>query len=63
MVLTLVITCEGKGMEGREREEYGPTSKGLDRKGKEMGRERKGGEGEERVGSSLPSNKIWFPRA
>jgi len=28
-------------MEGREREEQGPTSKGLDRKGRETGREKK----------------------
>jgi len=30
----------------------GPTSEGRDRKGRETGRERKGGEGEEREGSS-----------
>jgi len=41
-------------MEGREREEYGPTSKGLDRKGRERGRDTEGGEGEEREGSRLP---------
>jgi len=37
----------------REEKEYGLTSKTRDRKGRETGRERKGGEGEER-GSSLP---------
>ena len=41
-------------MEDREEEEWGPTSKARDRTGKETGRERKGGEGEERKGSSLP---------
>jgi len=41
-------------MEGRKEEEYGPTSKARDRKGRETGRKRKGGEGEEREGSSLP---------
>jgi len=41
-------------MEGREREEHGPTSKGRDRKGRETERERKVAEGEEREGSSLP---------
>jgi len=38
-------------MQGEEQE---PTSKGRDRKGWETERERKGGEGEEREGSSLP---------
>jgi len=41
-------------MDGREGEEWGPTSNGRDRKGRETGRERKGEEGEEREGSSLP---------
>jgi len=60
----LTFTYEGKGMKGRdEGQEYGPTSKGLDRKGSETGRERKGREGEERKGSSLHTyNKKSFPR-
>jgi len=41
-------------MEGREGEKYNPTSKGRDSNGRETGRERKEGEGEEREGSSLP---------
>ena len=48
------LHLNGKGMAGREGEEWGPTSKARDRKGMETGRERKKGEGEEREGSSLP---------
>jgi len=48
-------------MEGREREVNGPTSKGLDRKGRETGRERKGGEGKKGRGAACPNNKKSFP--
>jgi len=34
-------------MEGREGEEYGPTSKGRDRKGRETGREEREKKGEQ----------------
>jgi len=49
-------------MEGRKESRESPYCKGRDRKGRETGREMKGGEREEREGSSLPSNKKSFPR-
>jgi len=55
-VVVIVFDVGNLHVDGREGRGGGKayTSKGLDRKGRKTGKERKGGEGKEREGSSLP---------